>query len=55
MKIVWSKVAVTQLSDFLKWISQDSILQAEKIESEIIKDIGKLPEQPERFLQINSS
>ncbi|WP_425636196.1 type II toxin-antitoxin system RelE/ParE family toxin [Algoriphagus yeomjeoni] len=49
MKIVWSNVAVKQLSDFLEWIAQDSIIQAERIESEIITEIEGLPLHPKRF------
>ncbi|WP_339702097.1 type II toxin-antitoxin system RelE/ParE family toxin [Algoriphagus aquimarinus] len=49
MKIVWSKIAANQFYDFLKWIAEDSILQAERIESEIIKEIDELPKQPKRY------
>lgn len=46
MKIVWSNAVVNQFSDLLKWIAEDSILQ---VESEIIKELEKLLEQPERY------
>ncbi|MEB2786651.1 type II toxin-antitoxin system RelE/ParE family toxin [Algoriphagus persicinus] len=49
MKIVWSEMAANQLSHFLKWIAQDSILQAERIESEIVKEIEGLAKHPKRY------
>lgn len=49
MKIVWSEDSVNQFSDFLKWIAEDSIIQAERIENKIVKEIEELPKHPKRY------
>ncbi len=47
--IVWNKRPSQFLSKALKRISQDSVVQAEMIEKELLSAINKLPQYPEMY------
>ncbi|MBN7813292.1 type II toxin-antitoxin system RelE/ParE family toxin [Algoriphagus sp. H41] len=49
MKVIWSKAAVNRLSEHLKWVAEDSLLQAERVEEGILKEIEELSLHPERY------
>jgi hypothetical protein len=47
-KIVWNKQPSRFLAQSLKWISLDSIFQAERVEKEILEAISDLLAYPEK-------
>ncbi|MBX2896319.1 MAG: type II toxin-antitoxin system RelE/ParE family toxin [Cyclobacteriaceae bacterium] len=47
--VVWNKQPVSFLIRALKWISADSVLQAERIEQEIIRAVNSIPDNPEKY------
>ena len=49
LTIRWKREAVKQFSDAAKYIERDSLISAEKFESEILKKIEELLLQPERY------
>ena len=46
MKIIWSPIAVSRLSDIVDYIAYDSPLQAEKWANKIFKVVKKLKKFP---------
>ncbi len=48
-KIIWNKRPSKSLTKALKYISEDSLLQAERVEEGIISAIGELPNKPEKY------
>jgi len=48
-EIVWNDKALEFLATALEYISQNSALQANKVEKGIIEHISKAAENPERF------
>jgi plasmid stabilization system protein ParE len=49
MKIKWNKKAVTQLEQAIEYISKDSLINAEKVQREIILAIDALQIHPEKY------
>lgn len=49
LTIRWHRKAVGQLADAIKYIEDDSPVNAEKFEKEILKRIAELLLQPERY------
>jgi len=47
--ISWDKIAVKQFAGAIGFIAADSIQNAEKVHSEIIKKIEAIPANPEMF------
>lgn len=47
--IRWKQKAVNQFAEAIKYIEEDSPLNAEKFEKEILKKIDNLIMQPERY------
>lgn len=47
--IRWKQKAVNQFAEAIKYIEEDSPLNAEKFEKEILKKIDNLILQPERY------
>jgi hypothetical protein len=52
--IVWNKRPSRFLAQVLKWISADSIVQAERVEKEILAAISNIPANPEQHPLTNS-
>lgn len=48
-KIVWNKRPVKYLLEQLKWISKESVSQAELVEEAILNRLLETREHPERF------
>lgn len=46
--IVWNKRPIRFLVQALKWISTDSVLQAERVEQEVLTAINSIPVNPEQ-------
>lgn len=49
LTIRWHRKAVGQLTDAIKYIEEDSPVNAEKFEKEILKKTAELLLQPERY------
>jgi plasmid stabilization system protein ParE len=49
LTIRWHRKAVGQLADVIKYIEDDSLVNAEKFEKEILKKTAELLLQPERY------
>ena len=47
--VAWDKSAYKSLQKAFDYISQDSLLKAEKVRGDILKIIRGLPDNPERF------
>jgi plasmid stabilization system protein ParE len=47
-EIVWNKRPSRFLAQSLKWISEDSVLQVERVEKEILTTISNIPANPEQ-------
>jgi len=47
--IVWNKRPSKFLAQALKRISEDSLLQAERVEKAILNSIADLPQNPEKY------
>ena len=48
-KIVWNPSALKTLEEALQWISEQSVTQAENIETAILSKLEKSKENPERY------
>ena len=48
-KIIWNKRPSKSLTKALKYISEDSLLQAERVEEGIISAIEELPNKSEKY------
>lgn len=48
-RIIWDNSALTNLTNALNWISDDSLQQAEQVEQAILSFIEKVSFNPERF------
>lgn len=48
-KIIWNASAIKSFEKIYKFIEKDSLSNAQKVISEIIKLIEALPNQPEKF------
>lgn len=48
LRIVWNKDAVIHITKALEWISRDSTIQAERVETAILDKIAELSEHPEK-------
>ncbi|MDQ2718813.1 MAG: type II toxin-antitoxin system RelE/ParE family toxin [Bacteroidota bacterium] len=49
LTIRWKRKAVRQLADAIKYIEEDSLVNAETFEKEILKKLAGLVLQPERY------
>jgi plasmid stabilization system protein ParE len=48
-KIVWNKKAVENIAKALEWISQESAIEAERVEHAIITKVEELAEMPGKY------
>lgn len=49
LRIIWNKQAVMHIAKALEWISKDSVIQAERVETAILEKVAELAEHPEKY------
>lgn len=49
IKIIWNKQALENIAEAIEWISQESELQAEKVEEAILSKVEELIKDPEKY------
>jgi plasmid stabilization system protein ParE len=49
IKIIWNKEALENIAKAIEWISQESELQAEKVEAAILTKVEELVKNPEKY------
>jgi len=49
IKIIWSKQALENIAKAIEWISEESELQAERVEKAILTKVEELVKNPEKY------
>jgi plasmid stabilization system protein ParE len=49
LKVIWNKEALENIAKAIEWISQESELQAERVEEAILTKVDGLVKNPEKY------